>query len=575
MKRPDPARSYIRAMFEKNHLRFMAAAVLGIVAELAILFVSWTLGVVVDAIAAGDGGALWRVARLTAVFMAGMTALELAHFRVRAEFLRRAGVRYKDAAFAAVSGKSISAFTRESTGRYISVLTTDAQKVQDDYLINILCLIPQPFLLIGTLWMMLRESPLMTLATVILGLLSVSGSMILSPEYARRERTVSDMNEGFVGKIKDLLSGFDLIKSFKAEAETSRVFAAESAALEGAIFRRRWWAGVLNCTAMTLGISAQLGIFFIGAYLAIFRGSVSAGTVLIFVNLSGSLLNPIQTIPQNLAQMKAARGLITKLGDIASENASRSGEAVEPVLRDAIELRNVAFGYEPEKPVLRGLSMRLEAGKSYALVGASGSGKSTLLNLLMGASTGYTGSLTVDGKELRDIDPDSLYDLESLIGQSVFLFDDTVRRNITMFRDFPDQRVDSAVERSGLSPVIAQKGGEYRCGEGGQGLSGGERQRVSIARALLRGTPVLLLDEATSALDNETAHAVTKAILELQGLTRLVVTHRLDPTLLSRYDAVFVLRDGRLIESGAFSELMDKKGYFYSLYTVESSSDRD
>ena len=186
----------------------------------------------------------------------------------------------------------------------------------------------------------------------------------------------------------------------------------------------------------------------------------------------------------------------------------------------------------------------------------------------MGACDGYEGSVTVDGRELRGVDPGSLYDLESLIGQSVFLFDDTVRKNITMFRDFPDEAVDGAVERAGLAALLAQRGEDYRCGENGSGLSGGERQRVSIARALLRGTPVLLLDEATAALDNQTACAVIEAILDLEGLTRLVVTHRLDPALLERYDEIFVLKNGAIAERGSFRDLMERKGYFYSLYTV-------
>ena len=166
------------------------------------------------------------------------------------------------------------------------------------------------------------------------------------------------------------------------------------------------------------------------------------------------------------------------------------------------------------------------------------------------------------------MDPDSLYDLISLIGQNVFLFDDTVRRNITMFRDFQAEQVQAAVNRSGLETFISERGEDYRCGENGGGLSGGERQRVSIARALLRGTPVLLLDEATAALDNQTAFAVTDSILHLDGLTRLVVTHRLEAGLLEQYDRIFVLKDGALREQGGFEELMEKKGYFYSLYTV-------
>ncbi len=231
-------------------------------------------------------------------------------------------------------------------------------------------------------------------------------------------------------------------------------------------------------------------------------------------------------------------------------------------------LENVTFSYEPEKPVLQDLSMTPEAGKKYALVGASGSGKSTLLNLLMGAYDGYAGSIAIDGRELREIAADSLYDVMSLISQNVFLFDDTLYQNITMFRDFPEDKLELAVHRSGLDSLIAEKGEGYRCGENGSGLSGGERQRVSIARCLMRETPVLLLDEATAALDNQTAFAVTDAILRLDGLTRVVVTHRLEEALLEQYDEIFVLRNGTVCEAGRFGELMERKAYFYSLYTV-------
>lgn len=124
------------------------------------------------------------------------------------------------------------------------------------------------------------------------------------------------------------------------------------------------------------------------------------------------------------------------------------------------------------------------------------------------------------------------------------------------------------MKRSGLTSLVAQKGGDYRCGENGGGLSGGERQRISIARTLLRGAPVLLLDEATASLDNQTAYEVTDAILGLEGLTRLVVTHRLEAALLERYDEIFVLRSGAVAERGRFADLMDRKGYFYSLYNV-------
>ena len=213
------------------------------------------------------------------------------------------------------------------------------------------------------------------------------------------------------------------------------------------------------------------------------------GTVLIVLNLCNCFTQPIQIVPQYWASRKAALALIQKLARITRENAGHAGTPIPPVLAQAITLDHVGFGYEPDKPVLRDLSFRFEAGKRYAIVGSSGSGKSTLLSLLMGSYQDYTGSISIDGQELREVDTDSLYDLMSLIGQNVFLFDDTIRRNITMFRDFPASQVEQSIKRSGLSALVAERGNDYRCGENGVSLSGGERQRVSIARACCGARP--------------------------------------------------------------------------------------
>ena len=567
MRRPDPARPYIRAFYAHNRLRFLVTAALYMLQIPAMLIVSWVLGEVIDAVAALDAARLVRLLWAAAGVAVFLGVSEALYYRALSGWLGRALRQYKSCAFQKLSEKGISAFARENTGRYLAVLTSDVTVIGSDYLQSLFDLIMLPLNFAATLVFLLTYSPALTGASVALCVLPFLGVTVFGPGLARREKALSDANEGFVGRVKDLLAGFAVIKSFKAEPEAGRIFDGEDRALEHARSRRLRWRGAMQGAGSSLSVIMQFGMFFIGAYLAL-RGSITAGTVLIFTNLSHSLIQPVQQIPQLLAQRKAARGLIEKLATVTEENAARRGEPIEPALRDAIELRDVSFAYEPGKPVLQNVSMRLEAGKKYALVGPSGSGKSTLLHLLMGAHDGYTGSLTVDGRQMRAIDPDSLYDLESLIGQSVFLFDDTIRRNITMFRNFPDGAVDSAASRAGLCPLLAERGEDYRCGENGAGLSGGERQRISIARALLRGTPVLLLDEATAALDNETAYAVASAILDLEGLTRLVVTHRLEASFLARYDEVFVLRDGAVAEQGTFADLMARKGYFYSLYTV-------
>ncbi len=568
--RKNPAaRQYFRAFYQGNRLRFALALFLILLNFPAALICTWLLGEVIDVIAAGDLSRLWRTLTFTALFVIAELFIGIAMYWVKSSFVYRALAQYKALAFKNLSEKSISAFSRENSGRYISVLTNDAASVEENYLKRSFLLVYHILLFFGTLFMMFWYSPILAAATILLSVLPLAASLLMGKELAAREKTVSDKNEGFVAQLKDLLSGFSVIKSFKAERETGRIFGASNQDLEEHKRRRYWWDCLLAAVSTFCSQIVQFGIFFLGAFLAI-RGDIPAGTVLIFVNLCNFVLTPINIVPQYWASRRAASVLIEKLAEVTEENAGRSGEAIAPVLNEAIALDHVTFGYEAEQPVLEDVSLRLEAGKKYALVGASGSGKSTLLNLLMGAYDRYTGSISIDGKELRDVDPDSLYDLISLIGQSVFLFDDTIRGNITMFRDFPAEQIDRAVCRSGLKALIEQRGEDYRCGENGAGLSGGERQRVSIARCLLRGTPVLLLDEATAALDNQTAFAVTDAILRLDGLTRLVATHRLEEALLERYDGIIVLRNGGVCEEGTYRELMDRKGYFYSLYNVSN-----
>lgn len=190
------------------------------------------------------------------------------------------------------------------------------------------------------------------------------------------------------------------------------------------------------------------------------------------------------------------------------------------------------------------------------------------LILEMAGYSNYQGSICYDGKELRSIRSESLYEMVSVVQQNVFVFNASIRDNVTMFHPFPKEEVDRAMALSGVSELVAQRGEDYVCGENGCGLSGGEKQRLSIARSLLRKSSVLLVDEATAALDKEPAFRVSSSILDLAGLTRIVITHALDEPLLRRFDRIIALKDGTVIEQGTFEELMEEKGYFYSLFTI-------
>lgn len=500
-----------------------------------------------------------------------VTALLLERI-VKPRFIERAMCRYKEYAFSELTKKSISAFSKENTGRYLSVLTSDAAEVENQYVEQQFYLYAYAALFVEALVMMLLYSPLLTAIAFVFTLLPLLVSLKTGGRLAEKDRIISDRRELFVGSLKDWLAGFPVIKSFRAEKEAIESFQKENRLLEDMRQDRKrlyWTIEALSSWGTTFAV---LGMYFMGTLLsgkAAF--GITAGTVIAFVNLMDYINYPLTVLPQFWSSRKSAIKLIDKLAALLQENVRSEGGERLTGLEEGIRVENLSYAYEEDKPVLQSVSQNFEAGKSYAIVGASGSGKSTLLSLLMGSSDAYEGAIFFDGKELKQMQSDSLYELMTMVQQSVFIFNDTVRNNITMFREFPDTQVESVIRQSGLAALIADKGEDYVCGENGNGLSGGEKQRISIARALLRGAPVMLVDEATAALDAATAYEVTSAILDIEAFTRIVVTHRLEEGLLKRYDEILVMKSGSIWEKGSFAELMAQKGLFYSLFVVAQS----
>ena len=510
--------------------------------------------------ASGLPGALplGQLAWITGGFILLCAALMLLKYASEPRFIEKAMRQYKDFAFQKLTEKSISSFRAESTAAYLSALTNDAASIEADDLSQLLSVITKAVTFFGALAMMLWYSPLMT----------AIASLLTGGQLQAAEKRVSDQNRDFTAALSDCLGGFSVVKTFRAEKEIFRLFAESNRALEQEKFSRRRLKALVGMIGATTGIIAQLGVFLAGAYLALTGKGLTAGAVILFVNLMNFMIEPVAELPALLAARKAARGLIAKLADaLEQDEVQPDGVQIAPLMRQ-LRLEDVRFSYDGETEILRGVSAVFDAGKAYAIVGASGSGKSTLLNLLTTPGMAYAGKILLDGTELRTVSPESLYETVSVIQQNVFVFNASIRDNVTMFRSFPPEELAQAVRRAQLEALLAERGEDYLCGENGSGLSGGEKQRISIARSLLKHASVLLADEATAALDAQTAHQVTDDILSLSGVTRIVVTHTLEQAALRRYDGILVLKDGRIAESGSFDDLMAQKGYFYALYTV-------
>lgn len=565
-----PLGKQLRAQFFYKNIPIFCLAVFAALAAGSLnLILSWIIQQLMDT-AAGKSGALsFRTLLLiSAGFVLLCAGLSLLNYASQPRFLERAMRQYKDFAFKKLTEKNISSFRDESAAGYLSALTNDAASIETNYLAQMLAMITKAVTFIGALLLMCRYSLLMTAIAAGLTVLPLIASLLTGNRLQAVESRVSERNGEFTAALSDCLAGFTVVKNFKAEREIFRLFAQSNKALEHEKFTGRRIKMLVGMIGAVTGIFAQLGVFIAGVYLSMKGGSMTPGAVVLFVNLMNFIISPIAELPGLLACRKAALGLVDKLAAALERSSSREGSETLNRLEHGIRLENVSFAYEPGKTVLHGINAEFEAGRAYALVGGSGSGKSTLLNLLMAAETNYSGHILADGIELSDISTESLYGTMAAIQQNVFVFNASIKDNVSMFRDFPKTELDEAIAHAHLGALIRERGEDYLCGENGSGLSGGEKQRISVARSLLKKSSVLLADEVTAALDAQTAHRVSSDILDLQGITRIVVTHTLEESLLRRYDKIFVLRGGRIEEAGSFADLMANKGYFYALFTV-------
>lgn len=561
----------LKSQFHRdNHVFFSLSVAGALLSGFLGMTVSWITGELIDT---ASGSGKWSLRELLILTVLNAVFFLLASYLTyyaKPRYIRKAMQNYKQALFSKLTEKNIMSFRSESTSTYLSALTNDCTSIETNYLDKEFWFIYRVTSFFTSLALMLFYSPILTLVAIGVTFLPLTVSLLSGKKLSKQEVTVSDRNKSFTATVADCLNGFSVVKAFRAEKPVSGLFSEENNRLENSKYKRTKLQIFISTLGQLAGITAQVTVFFVGAYMALTGKGITAGNVMMFVNLMNFVVAPVAELPGLLAARKASRALIEKIAKSLSESSFAGGEEELQALENGISVKDVSFAYEEGKEVLHDISFDFEAGKSYAIVGASGSGKSTLLNLIMSGACGaeYSGRIMWDNLDLKESSSDSFFDQVSSIDQNVFVFNSSIKDNITMFREFPEEEVSEAIRRSNLKELVEEKGDDYICGESGKALSGGEKQRISIARSLLKKSSVLVADEITAALDSQTAYKVSSDILDLEGLTRIVVTHSLEERLMRRYDKILVMRDGRIEEQGTFDELMAMKRYFHALFMV-------
>lgn len=505
----------------------------------------------------------WIILGLLAIYL----VVHILHFVMKNKYVMRALIGYKDAILRIIINKNLVDFRKKNTGSYISVINNDVKTIETDYVEGNLIIITQTALFIMGLSAMFYLNPQIAIVVVVLSLLPIIATVSLNGKVDRYQNNVSKKNEGFTTSIKDMFNGFTVIKSFGVEKEVSGAISQVNQDLESKKRTLNNTQALIQSLTEVTGFLMFIGTIAFGVWLAI-KGEISVGEIMAYIQLINYMLGPIIILSEYINKRKAGAVLITKIDDMLLHQEQKEKGIVMEQFKDKITFKDVSFSFDGEREVLTDLNFELEKNKSYAVVGLSGSGKSTLLNLLMGYYDSYQGSICIDDSDLKAIDSTSLYKVLSVIQQEVFMFDAPLQNNIMLYKNYSKERLAKAIKMSGLDEFIQRRGADFDCGENGNLLSGGEKQRVSIARALIKDTPILLLDEATSALDNETARSIEKSILEIKDITRIIVTHKLNGASLAMYDEIIMMKNGRVVEKGSFEELLERKGVFYSLYNV-------
>ena len=554
-----------RTFLAKNKwMLFVSVFCLTILSGLNV-YISVLMQQIIDTIAERDMERLIQVSLYSLATFVLLILVYLIQRQACPAFIRRAATQYKTYAFERLLQKSLRSVSAENTSKYISMLTNDVNSIESNYLSPLFTFFMDTVGLVIAVIVMFAYSPFLAVLAILFALLPVCLSLFCSNKLARAEKAVSEQNEGFVNSIKEIFSGFFVIKTFQVEREMLGIFQQENTKTESAKFERRKTSELVNLLSMGAGVFAQLGIFIVAAIYSIVGNKITPGTVIIFLNLMNFIVSPITSIPAILANRKAVFELINKMANILFEKSVFKAEIIHNKLEREIVVQDLSFAYNSSACVLKNISVRFEKGKSYAIVGPSGSGKSTLLSILLGTYDSYQGHIFIDGIERKEIKQTSVYELFSIIHQNVFIFSGSLKDNITLFKEYSDNQINRVVKIAGLSELVSSKGLNYICSENGANLSGGERQRIAIARCLLHAAPVLLVDEATASLDRIISTDLLNSILDLQGITKMVVTHYLEESTLKRFDTIITVSGGQISEMGSFDELMEQRGLFYSM----------
>lgn len=553
----------MKQSIRQNKMLLAVTLLFSIITSAAGVLIAIILQKVIDAAMQGDMLLFKKIVILSVAYLLLLSLFGFMYAICSKALIRNLTLSLRERVFRGVFRRNAEEFTSSNTADYLSALTNDIKLLEDNYIQPLLLTLQNVVVFAASLIILLYLSPLITLILVVCMILMFTVPSLFGKALQDKQSAVSARMSIFTTSVKDLLSGYEVIKSYAMGKHTEQKFQQENTPAANTRFAADRLFAANESLSETLAILTQFSVVFIAAYLII-SGDFSAGSLVALVQLSGGFVGPVLVVMQNLPKIQGVKPVVQRINDLASEEAQPKSGLLEPVFNENLEISRLHFAYQQGNQVLSDINLSLQKGKKYALVGRSGCGKSTLVKLLSGYYDRYEGSITLDGINIKQLDPERLQQMTATIHQNVYMFDTDIKQNICLHEEFSEEVMETALHTSGVHKFVEKmpSGLLTTVGENGSQLSGGQRQRIAVARALIRSKPILILDEGTSAIDMQTAYEIESRLLTLKELTLITITHNMNEELLGLYDEIIYMENGRIAEVGCFQELRVRGGGF-------------
>ena len=440
--------------------------------------------------------------------------------------------------------RTVAQYNAEGDAAYLSLLTTDLRTLYDDYYMSLFSIVFWGGIMLCALAMYLYISPVMLLAI----LLVTIPPLVLPRRMNERLKATRDafslQMADYTQQLKELLGGFEIIRSFlREDAYAALHQKAARKARESELDYQQSLNAMVTNTSLISNLIFPV-VMLVGLFLA-FDGRLTLGTVSTAASMANFVITPCHQIAQCWAKVKSSQGIRQRLeAAMAEPQAAEQGEPIGHI--DSIQCETVRFAYpNTAEPVLKDASLTVDAAQKVALVGESGCGKSTLAKLLFQYYPDYSGDILFNGRQVRTLDRTALYRRVGYIAQTAYLFHDTIRNNICLHEDFPDEQLAHAIAAAGLTDWVASlpDGLDTVISENGKNLSGGQRQRIGIARLALRSYDLIIADEITASLDPDTSQQVMENLIAMPCMV-VAITHDVAGSFMHQFDKVYRVEHG-------------------------------